>query len=431
MTPEEQALLPYVLPEYSVTRGWMPPDIGTQASQLNFLQDMLGQSMDPLAALLAGQGAYNPQSLFGDQVEEAEPAVTEGADMLQRIVATSDPRSPRRVIAAALLEGQDPEQAIQTAVSAGFITPEMMQGPDGKETAELQSLKSFAQEGWTKAVSDREAVTRAVPNEFVQRVTAAGYTDPRQQYTPEYIDPNVQAFGAIRGQQEGAAKAALDNYLRMRDGGATAPAAPSPTPTPSSGGGGFSMPSLPMSDSPVAQLARGAAGTAAGAAGDVVSGLGNTAPGVGARAALGAAGDVAQGGLGALEQAGSLTRWAFGMGGNGKPEPEPEQGSSRNWVGDFVREVVERAKNPGRTDAIARIGTPMSDGPRMSPARLDGARNEWIKQKDRGVEASLLHKISSNNAGAQSQALQRQGRSPFMDEYAARVAALRSLGLTA
>lgn len=214
-------------PEWSISKqSWQPLDAGWYEDNQDYQRQAMQMMMDPMAGFMSG--GFSPESLQDTvEIEEVSPAVTEGTDTLTKIVETSDPRSPRRIVAAALLSGQSPEQAMQTLraeVELGSVDVSDRKDKDG-ELVDLAGIQSFAQSGWEKLMSDREAVSqeKVTPNPMVQTALDAGFTDPRQRYTADYLDPNLAgARESIRGL-EGAwgAQAALNKLSKGYEGADT------------------------------------------------------------------------------------------------------------------------------------------------------------------------------------------------------------------
>lgn len=203
-------------PEWSISKQeWQPLDSGWYEANQDYQRQAMQMMLDPMAGFMSG--GFDPSALQ-DAVEEVEPAVTEGTDTLTRIVEQSDPRSPRRIVAAAILSGQSPEQAMQTL--QGEIAAGSVDVNPSNSDEELKAISSFAQSAWEKRMGDREAVTRTVPNAAVQPFLDAGFTDPRKQFSADYINPELEAGRGQLAELEGAV-----------------PRVPTPGPTPTSGPG--------------------------------------------------------------------------------------------------------------------------------------------------------------------------------------------------
>jgi hypothetical protein len=200
------AMQQYVLPEWvggaSKNAHYAPPDVGSAASQLNYMQDMLHTGMDPFFAMLS-PGGMNPANLESTYEEdEITPAVTAGTDKLRKIVETS-PMSVEGGIAAAILEGKTPEQALDEAVSSGAISVPMKdvyqngqkvgQEPDNSV---IDRYRGLATDLWSSYLDDTPEMVKTpgkeIKHPFVEAALKAGYTDPRQQYTSEFINPGLE-----------------------------------------------------------------------------------------------------------------------------------------------------------------------------------------------------------------------------------------------
>lgn len=205
----------------SKNAGYAPPDIGSQASQLNYLQDLSATGMDPLQLWLAGEmdGGSLASTFEDDQVT---PARTEGVDALQKILQTS-PMSVEGMIAAGLLEGKTSSQVIQEALDSGAIQVRQIDDPknpgkkmdDPNDVAQLDRYRRFADDSWKQYLSDRPEQRipgKEILHPFVQRMLDAGFTDPRQQYTSDYVDPSITDRTAKSDDLLGQYKNAVSAY---------------------------------------------------------------------------------------------------------------------------------------------------------------------------------------------------------------------------
>jgi hypothetical protein len=196
------AMQQYALPEWSGGKNgqYQPADVGSQASQLNYLQDLLSSGMDPFLGLLSGDGGYNPSSFDSTYEDAVIPAVTAGTDYLNKILSDADPVSAEALIAEGIMAGRSPIEVVNLAVEKGIIqVPEIRDAAMGAmkpDTSARDYYTKFATNAWEKLMTDRpDQVTRSeVPNPNLERIKAAGFTDPRQQWTADFIQPYSQQF---------------------------------------------------------------------------------------------------------------------------------------------------------------------------------------------------------------------------------------------
>lgn len=195
-------------PEWSVgEQAYQPYDVGSAQAGLNLQQDTMTSMRDPFTSYLTG--AYDPR-MFGYDVEEVEKGSTEGYDMLFS-VAKNSAGSAHGEIAQALLEGASPQEAMKLAADS---FGDAMLDPTTKQID--KSYLDFANTSFTKLHSDKAAVTREVPTEALKMFLDAGLGDPREQFTPQLLDQNYDAYAS--GTE--AAKRVTDapNTKSMRPG---------------------------------------------------------------------------------------------------------------------------------------------------------------------------------------------------------------------
>jgi hypothetical protein len=363
------AMQQQVYPEWVGGAGknahYAPPDIGSQASQLNYLQDTLNSGMDPLMGLMSG--GFNPESFastFEDD-EVVQEANTQGTDTLRKIVTTS-PGSVEGYIAARLLEGGTAEQAIDDAVEQGLINvPEIRNPQSGQMEPDergLERYRKLATDLWTKQLGDQEEIRnpgKEILHPFVQRAIDAGLGDPRQQYTADFINPGLSTE---RVGRDNATASAMDV---MR----------------SSIAGQKRLDAMPTE----AQV---------------------------------------QGGQDAQSRAGKVMRERV----YGPQENVAWLTSDGTRLGDFPANLVAPNPDPGSQRAAAR---------QITAARKKDAA--VADQKKKATNASRVTARAGNAQGAYRRsemktnaaagALQRAGRTPFLDNFAARMEAIAARGV--
>lgn len=214
------------LPEWDAPRqSYMPMDVGNVAANTNLQQDYGQMAMDPLMQL--AYGMYNPDAFVPEQKPTVTPAVTTGADMLTKILATAVEGSPEFMLAGYLLnEGDTPTTAVTKL----------------KDKYGDQAVP-FDGETWTKLANDwfmtllqdtQEQVTyEEVDTPGSKLVKDLGLPDPYAQFSPSDIDPT------LLDKQQKATKAdqALQQLMRRpgrQPSTATFDATTNPRPTPMS-----------------------------------------------------------------------------------------------------------------------------------------------------------------------------------------------------
>ena len=218
------------LPEWDAPRqSYMPMDVGNVAANTNLQQDYAQMAMDPLMQL--AYGMYNPDAFVPEQKPTVTPAVTAGADMLSKILATAVEGSPEFMLAGYLLHGD------------GFGGPR-----DTPTTAVTKLQEEFGDqldvETWTKLANDwfmtllkdtPEQVTyEEVDTPGSKLVKDLGLPDPYAQFSPSDIDPTL----LDKQQKAVEADQALQQLMTRRPGRqpstATFDAKANPRPTPMS-----------------------------------------------------------------------------------------------------------------------------------------------------------------------------------------------------
>jgi hypothetical protein len=214
-----------ILPEWvggaGKTARYAPPDIGSQATQLNYLQDAMGTGQNPLMLWLAGQmDAGSLQSTYED--DDVVPGDTRGRDFLMNTLNQS-PESIEGMIAEHILAGGSPIEAVKLAEQSGLIKPGMKdayhqgqkvgQEPD---TSERDYYMKWATDAQSRLLQDKEEQRtpgKEILHPFVQEMLNAGFTDPRQQYSPEYLDPTLgdrRQSTAVSMEQDKIARAQME-----------------------------------------------------------------------------------------------------------------------------------------------------------------------------------------------------------------------------
>lgn len=194
--------LPGALPEWSGGQngGYQAPDVGSQSTQLNFLQDMMKTGMDPFFAQLIGGGSFNPSQF--DSTYETKPGESGGATYLSNILQQSDPNSAEYLIADYISNGGSPMEAVQLLQQKGIVpAPQYIDDPSAPGTGKkvpdpaasqaLDYYTKFATDAYSKKLSDTPDEVTEIPSEFLSRLQEAGFSDPRQQYTAEALDPSL------------------------------------------------------------------------------------------------------------------------------------------------------------------------------------------------------------------------------------------------
>ena len=215
------------LPEWDAPRqSYMPMDVGNVAANTNLQQDYGQMAMDPLMQL--AYGMYNPDAFVPEQKPTVTPAVTAGADMLSKILATAVEGSPEYKLAGYLLyEGDTPTTAVTK-----------LQEEYGDQAV------PFDGETWTKLANDwfmtllkdtPEQVTyEEVDTPGSKLVKDLGLPDPYAQFSPSDIDPTL----LDKQQKAVEADQALQQLMTRRPGRqpstATFDAKANPRPTPMS-----------------------------------------------------------------------------------------------------------------------------------------------------------------------------------------------------
>jgi hypothetical protein len=220
------AMQQQVLPEWiggaGKNAGYGAPDIGSQATQLNYVQDLMGTGADPLMLWLAGQmQAGDLASTFEE--DQVIPGVTEGRNFLENVLNTAAPDSIESLIAEHILAGGSPIEAVRLAEQSGLIKPSMRdtyaqgqkvgQEPD---TSERDYYLKWATDAQMRLMNDKpeqRTPGKEILHPFVQKMLDAGFTDPRQTYSADYINPGLAGMDEkVAGQ-----KAPLDAALKSRD----------------------------------------------------------------------------------------------------------------------------------------------------------------------------------------------------------------------
>lgn len=211
------AMLMQLAPE--IRKGVEQPMDGSyQQDQLDFRDDQLNTLMDP--AFFAGIAGGMDMSAFEPTFEE-ETVLGDrsGRTKLEKIAASQE-GSVEGLIAQLLLEGFTASQAVDSLTASGKIAPTLKpkkndDDVDEYDTSVVDRARAFAEKSWDGLLSDTEDVTTRteVPSALMEKFTKAGFTDPRQQYTADYINPGLGQFD----QQAAMMKTLYDSALTSRD----------------------------------------------------------------------------------------------------------------------------------------------------------------------------------------------------------------------
>lgn len=183
-----------------------------QEDQLNYMDDQLNTIMDP-AFFAAQPGGFDPAALESTWEEETIKGDQSGRLRLEKVAASATP-SIEQAIAVGLLDGMSSTDVIEKLVSAGQIVIPETEDENGKmvkDTAQFDRYTAWADKQWDSYLSDTEdEVTRTeVPSELAEKFRSAALTDPRQQYDVDYLD--AQGGGVYGGLRE-ATQATEDPY---------------------------------------------------------------------------------------------------------------------------------------------------------------------------------------------------------------------------
>lgn len=173
-------------PEWSVSKqDWQPYDSGWYEANQDYQRQAMQMLLDPTALL---SGGFGPMAL--QDTVEVVPGVRDGETYIGNIMGSMAPDSPEYMIAEFVAAGGSPLQAVEALKQQGIIT--VPNGPDGKpDTRQYDHYMSFANDLFSKRMSDTPDTQKVTPNPAVQAFIDAGFTDPRQQFNADYVDPNL------------------------------------------------------------------------------------------------------------------------------------------------------------------------------------------------------------------------------------------------
>lgn len=216
------AMQQQVMPEWvggaGKNAGYGAPDIGSQASQLNYVQDLMGTGVNPLMMWLAGQ--MDGGSLASEyEDDEVIPGVTDGSNYLQNVI-NSSPDSVEGMIAEHILSGGSPVEAVRLAEQAKLIQVPMVKDPktglDVPDTSQRDYYSKWATGAFDKLMSDKpeqRTPGKEILHPFVQEMLNAGFTDPRETYSADSLNPDLARMDEkVAGQ-----KTEADAAVKQRD----------------------------------------------------------------------------------------------------------------------------------------------------------------------------------------------------------------------
>lgn len=228
MDPQLAALLEMLgigsaqMPEYSVSKGWQPVDIGTQQQNLNYRQDYLSSMVDPIYGALTGAvdpSAFDPVAVEQEAIPEPE------TPYLSRYGASQDP-----VIAAlrtAAEQGEDPLQVVKYMEEKGLL-PAPTKDANGKEVASTErdyylgiadqfANEQYALQTWQRQSEQQAANPKFEDSKLTQKFNDLGIPLPTLQYTPESFQPDIPERAAMSNDMNAAYEQAVKSAASRRD----------------------------------------------------------------------------------------------------------------------------------------------------------------------------------------------------------------------
>lgn len=206
----ELALQMQFMPEYSATRGWLPPDIGTMQSNNNYYQDVFQNAGNPLMAGMSG--AVDPRALestFEADYSGAPERPDLGALDLYR--QSNDPIM--NAIIVGLGEGRPPYDVIATLKESGLLPPDqevpqadgsIKRVEDPRAAALLQEATNLqtqiaAEKQYESQSAAFQPSVKETPSPLAEQYRKMGLPLPTEEYSVESLAPQLGEMSAYRG----------------------------------------------------------------------------------------------------------------------------------------------------------------------------------------------------------------------------------------
>lgn len=208
-----------VLPEYSVTKGWQPVDLGTVASNVNLQQDVTQQMLDPMRAAL--MGFYDPQAFEPVPVEPDLPDEPK-TPLLGRYSQSSD--QVIQAIIADLARGDDPRRIVMKLAEGGLIEAPLKDEATGKtiespevdyylELAENLGNEIYERQVYDQKVQEAQQNPQFEDSDLTKKFKAAGFAStPADQYGPQDVVPKFDEFQDNAATAKTAYEEAIRNF---------------------------------------------------------------------------------------------------------------------------------------------------------------------------------------------------------------------------
>lgn len=203
------------MPEYSVTKGWLPVDIGTMQQNQNFWEDQNRWAADPIVGIQSG--SFDP-SAYEDVVTTELPEAPETPKL--DLYGGEGAQPEMQALIGLLERGYSPKAAVDQLVVTGVIPDPWAEDnldSNGKPmrtddydylVAEASSLQPEV--AALRKYQSQEPVETRESSEAMKHLEELGIPNPNERFGPETFEPNLPLLsehaGNSRVRQEDAEK---------------------------------------------------------------------------------------------------------------------------------------------------------------------------------------------------------------------------------
>lgn len=206
-----QQYMQQAMPEYSVSKGWQPVDIGTLSQNMNYEQDIMQTLTDPFRGAMSG---FIDESAFAPTYEEVELPDEPETPRLATWAQSSSPI--QQLILQGVSEGLDPRMVVKRLVDEGQIEVPVDAGTGKPDTSEFDYYVSeasalrdelYSKQRWQTQVEQIQAQgPKEIPSETAKMFTEAGLRLPTERYStaPEIGESRAYADDEKKGADASA-----------------------------------------------------------------------------------------------------------------------------------------------------------------------------------------------------------------------------------
>lgn len=217
-----QQYMAQAVPEWSVSKGQQPVDIGTLSQNMNYNQDIMQTLTDPFVGAMSG---FIDESAFAPTYEEVELPDAPDTPVLAQWEASPNP--VQQLILQGVSDNLDPRTVVNQLVEAGEITLPVDETTGKVDTSEFDYYvgeasklrdELFSRNKWQSQVEQIQAQgPKEIPSETAKMFTEAGLRLPTERYSsaPEIGDSRAYADEEKKGYD--SSSQAYRQALRARN----------------------------------------------------------------------------------------------------------------------------------------------------------------------------------------------------------------------